>query len=115
MNRTAEELALGEQLTATLGRERNLRGECSKAWKERDAALALAEENAKYRDVAIRLETMRREEQADVARLRALIKMREWSAGFDAMDCPWCGGTSDTPHTGHRPDCPAFTPGGEVR
>ena len=45
----------------------------------------------------------------EVIRLRALVKLAERRCdGPSGYDCPWCLG-------GHAPDCPAFTPEGEVR
>lgn len=64
----------------------------------------------------------------DNARLRALIKAKEWGATpEDPQDCecPWCGNiktllryANGKPVFGtgsHAADCPAFTPEGEVR
>jgi hypothetical protein len=53
--------------------------------------------------------------EQDNARLRALIKQAEFAnkaetaSGAGAF-CPWCG-----IEDGHRDDCPAFTPEGEVK
>ena len=63
-------------------------------------------------------ETLLREQaaHADNARLRALIKDRQWSAGYDGTDCPWCDGTSDVAGAPrHNATCTAFTPDGVVR
>ena len=52
---------------------------------------------------------------ADNARLRALVKAQEWGAeNVSRIEpiCPWCGAPTDNEHA---PDCPAFTPTGEVR
>jgi hypothetical protein len=69
-------------------------------------------------DTAIRL---LKQLEADNARLRGLIKDKEWSG---TMVQQWTGdryrlyGTcihcNKTPLDSHSPDCPAFTPEGEV-
>ena len=61
--------------------------------------------------------------KADNARLRALIKDKEYAHvggeydegdGYRAQydECPWCGGDAVKRHAD---DCPAFTPEGEVK
>ena len=55
---------------------------------------------------------------ADNARLRALVKAKEWAIWVqNSSECPWCG--RDGPEAGrverHADDCPAFTPSGEVK
>ena len=64
-----------------------------------------------------------RQLKADNARLRALIKDKEYAHvggeydegdGYRAQydECPWCGGDAVKRHAD---DCPAFTPEGEVK
>jgi len=52
----------------------------------------------------------------EVRRLRETIAIVEFN-GDDSEHCPWCaawrkGSHRDEPH---KPDCPAFTPSGEVK
>lgn len=57
--------------------------------------------------------------EAEVRRLRELIKKAEMA---DDDNCPWClawrkhqGKTSADMNEPHEPNCPAFTPDGDVR
>ncbi len=55
--------------------------------------------------------------EADNERLRSLVKAAEWSDGYI---CHHCAGKTSNCHPKsengrHTPDCPAFTPEGEVR
>jgi len=50
--------------------------------------------------------------EAEVLRLRALVKSAEWSGGDGhthevSKCCPWCGAWAEQPD-GHYPDCEAF-------
>lgn len=58
-----------------------------------------------------------REQRADNARLRALVKAVEWQGcvGRDSDPaCPWCGAEPE-PIGSHAPTCPAFAPDGKVK
>jgi hypothetical protein len=62
---------------------------------------------------------------AEVRRLRGLVKSAKWAGyaevlGGDEGVCPWCcvlmvDGAPGLPPGTHAPDCPAFTPDGEVK
>jgi hypothetical protein len=63
--------------------------------------------------------------EADSERLRLLVEAQEWTGyaeclGGDEGVCPWCGtlkvqGAFGKPPGSHEPDCPAFTPTGDVK
>lgn len=62
-------------------------------------------------DPASRIEEL----EAEVERLRSLVKLAEFNDRWrDDYHCPWCG-VMQTRAPMHAADCPAFTPGGEVR
>ena len=54
---------------------------------------------------------------AEVERLRGLIKKAEFVDGDLGAYCPHCIGVNNSAYSvsGHRDDCPAFTPEGEVK
>ncbi len=54
---------------------------------------------------------------AEVERLRGLIKQTEFVDGNLGAYCPHCIGVNSSAYSvsGHRDDCPAFTPDGEVK
>lgn len=53
---------------------------------------------------------------SEIGRLRALVKSAECVDGvLSGGSCTWCGAFRQGPLRPHAPDCPAFTPDGEVR
>ncbi len=65
---------------------------------------------AEFREYA---ETKAKASEAEVTRLKALVKEVEFGFGNYGDECRWCGAYLGG--TGHMESCAGFTPEGEVR
>ncbi len=79
---------------------------------------SMSEELERERLVIAAASAIRRAEaaEAEVTRLRGLVKDAEWTGkpGYgDHVWCPWC--SRDDDKKPHRDGCPAFTPSGCVK